>query len=141
MNRLPRPIADWFALWRDLPRYPRQTLLNRSHLRASTTVIAVAMLVNLVVESTYTTATVYVVLALLGSSSIVSLSGAVAHTLWDRGVVWTDLSCEFCSDGDDDGDGDGDDDEPEPPDSDGDDDGLIREITDYLHVATYAASH
>lgn len=136
MNRLPRPIADWFALWRDLPRFPRQVLLNRSHLRASTLTITIAMLVDLVSEHPCMTTAVYVALALLGPSSLVSTFGAVAHTLWDRDLIWTDLDCEFCSGGPDD-----DEDDPEPDVPDGDGDGLIREITDYLQTATCVASH
>jgi len=136
MNRLPRPVADWLALWRDLPRYPRQVLLNRAHLRASTLTIVVAMVVDLVFEHPYTTTAVYVALALLGPSSLVSIAGTAAHTLWDRGVIWADLDCEFCSGGPDD-----DEDDPEPDLPDGDGDGLIREITDYLRTAAHVASH
>lgn len=131
MNRLPRPIADWLALWRDLPRYPRQVLLNRAHLRMSTLVIVVAMLADLVFEHPYTTAAVYVALVLLGPSSLVGTAGSVAHMLWDRGLIWADLDCEFCGGGPDEGE-DGD---PDPDGPDGGDD-LIREITEYLHART-----
>lgn len=133
MSHLPRPIADWIALWRDLPRHPRQVLLNRAHLPGSTLVLIVAMLADLASDSPYATVTVYVALAVLGPSSLVAFVGAIAHALWDRYLIWADLECEFCNDGPDDGD-DGD---PEPDGPDGGD-GLIREITDYLH--THATS-
>ncbi|MGY1579167.1 hypothetical protein [Streptomyces sp. MN13] len=137
MNHLPRLIADWLALWRDLPRHPRQVLLNRAHLPGSTLAIASTMLADLVFDHPYTTTTVYAALVLLGPSSLVGIVGSIAHPLWDRGLIWADLDCEFCGDDPDDGD---DDPEPEGPDGDGDD--LIREITDYLRATTpYATSH
>lgn len=136
MNRLPRLLADWLALWRDLPRYPRQVLLNRAHLRASTAALVVFMLADLLIDHPYTTTAVYAALALFGPSSLVGFAGGIAHTLWSRDLIWTDLHCEFC----DDGPNDGDDDDPEPdtPDDGGDD--LIREIADYLRAAAYTAA-
>lgn len=131
MNHLPRLIADWLALWRDLPRHPRQVLLNRAHLRGSTFVLVGAMLADLAVDHPYTTLAVYALLIALGPSSLVAFAGGVAHTLWDRGLIWSDLVCEFC----DDDHGDDEDDDPEPDGPDGDDD-LIREITDYLRTQT-----
>jgi hypothetical protein len=129
MNHLPRLIADWIALWRDLPRHPRQVLLNLAHLRGSTFVLVGAMLADLAVDHPYTTLAVYALLIALGPSSLVAFAGGGAHTLWDRGLIWDDLVCEFCDDGPDDGD------DPEPDDPAGDDgDDLIREITDYLHT-------
>jgi len=131
MNHLPRPVADWLALWRDLPRYPRQVLLNRAHLPASTLALAGFMLADLLAGQPYTKIAAYVALVLLGPSSLVGFFGAIAHTLWDRGLIWADLVCEFCDGGPDDED---DDPEPDAPDGGGDD--LIREITDYLRQRT-----
>lgn len=127
MNHLPRLLADWLALWRDLPRYPRQVLLNRAHLPGSTFVLIVAMLADLAFSRPYTSLAVYILLVALGPSGLVAFAGSIAHTLWGRGLIWTDLVCEFCDD--DHGDDEGDDPEPDAPDGDGD---LIREITDYL---------
>jgi hypothetical protein len=135
MNRLPRLLADWIALWRDLPRFPRQVLLNRAHLPGSTAVLVAAMLADLVFACSFTTVAVYTLLILIGPSSLVAFVGGIAHTLWDRGLIWTDLVCEFCDD--DHGGGEGDDPEPDVPDDDGD---LIREITEYLRAVTYATS-
>jgi hypothetical protein len=134
MNHLPRLIADWFALWRDLPRHPRQVLLNRAHLPGGTIVILAAALVDLLAAHPYTTAAAYTALVLLGPSSLVAVIGSAVHTLWGRGLIWADLDCEFCGDGDD---GDDDDLEPDDPDDGGD---LVREITDYLRTTT-AATH
>lgn len=132
MDRLPRPVADWLALWRDLPGHPRQVLLNRSHQRGSTHVILAALLTNLAVAHPCTTAAAYTALLTLGPSSLIAVIGSAAHALWDRGLIWTDLDCQLC-DPDDDGDnGDGDDPEPDRPDDDGDD--LIHEITEYLRA-------
>lgn len=130
MNHLPRPIADWLALWRDLPRYPRQVLLNRSHFPASTLALAGFMLADLVVDHPYMTIAVCVAWILLGPNSLIAFAGAISHTLWDRGWIWADLHCEVCDGGPDDGDDD--DPQPDAPDDGGDD--LIREITDYLHT-------
>jgi hypothetical protein len=135
MNRLPRLLADWIALWRDLPRFPRQVLLNRAHMPGSTFVLLVAMLADLAFSQSYTTAAVYTLLILLGPSSLVAFVGGIAHTLWGRGLIWADLVCEFC----DDDHGDDEDDDPEPHGPDGGDD-LIREITEYLRATTYATS-
>ncbi|MBR8638627.1 hypothetical protein KEF29_03260 [Streptomyces tuirus] len=131
MNHLPRPIADWLALWRDLPRFPRQVLLNRSHFPASTVALTGFMLADLVVDHPYTTITGYVAWVLLGPSSVAAFTGAVAHTLWERGWIWADLHCEVCDHGPDDGD-----DDPEPGAPDGGGDDLIGEITDYLRHHT-----
>ncbi|MEV5184233.1 hypothetical protein AB0K88_31275 [Streptomyces werraensis] len=129
MNHLPRPIADWIALWRDLPRFPRQVLLNRAHAHGSAAALTVTLLVDLIVGHSFTTIAAYTALIVLGPPSLVGFAGAVIHTLWGRGLIWADLVCEFCGDGPDDGD------DPEPDDPAGDDgDDLIREITDYLHT-------
>jgi hypothetical protein len=130
MNRLPMWLADWAALWRDLPRHPRQVLLNRAHLRGGAMVLTGAMAADLAIGRPWTTYTVYVLLALLGPSSLVAAAGAVAHSLWSRDLIWPDLVCEFCDGGDPGDDGD---DDPQP-DGPGDDSDLIREITDYLHT-------
>jgi hypothetical protein len=127
---LPRPIADYLAMWRDLPWAPRQVLLNRSHMRGSSVAILAAMTADLMITHPAAEIVVYVALVLFGPSSLVAGAGCVAHLLWDRGLIWSDLVCEFCDGGPDD---DGDDD-PAPEDPDGDD--LIREITDYLHTQT-----
>jgi len=137
----PRPIADWIALWRDLPRHPRQVLLNRAHLWASLAGLAAVRLVNLEVPNLCTTTAMCVALAVLGPSSLISAIGTGAHALWRRGLIWADLDCEMCGDDPDDDGDDGDDPDDDPgPDIDGD--GLIREITTYLRTnATTSASH
>jgi hypothetical protein len=129
VNRLPRLIADWVALWRDLPRAPRQVLLNRAHLPGSTAALLLVLLADEICPHPAATIAVYVAAGLFGPSSVVAVTGAVAHLLWDRWLIWADLDCEFCGGGPD----DGDDEDPEPdvPDDDG---GLIREITDYLRT-------
>ncbi|MFD5795621.1 hypothetical protein ACFWIO_19185 [Streptomyces diastatochromogenes] len=130
MNRLPLWIADWIALWRDLPRAPRQVLLNRAHMPGSTVALLVVLLVDALCSDPAATIAVYVAAVLFGPSSLVATAGSVTHMLWDRRLVWGDLECEFCSDGPD----EGEDDDPEPEDPDGGDD-LIREITKYLRTS------
>jgi hypothetical protein len=117
---LPRPIADWLAFWRDLPRFPRQVLLNRAHFRTSSFVIAACMALDLIVGSPTTTLIAYAALLIGGPSSLVAILGSVAHSLWERGRLWADLDCEACREGPD----DGDDDEPEPDDDPAGDGGL-----------------
>jgi hypothetical protein len=113
---LPRPVADWLAFWRDLPRHPRQVLLNRAHFRTSSFVIAACMALDLVVGSPTTTLIAYAALLICGPSSAVAILGSVAHTLWSRGWLWADLDCQACGDGPD----DGDDEDPDPDDPAGD---------------------
>ncbi|MGA5372302.1 hypothetical protein ACPCSD_14640 [Streptomyces griseoincarnatus] len=132
MNHLPRPIADWIALWRDLPRFPRQVLLNRAHAHGSAAALTVILLAGLIVGHSFTTIAAYTALVVLGPPSLVAALGAVAHHLWERERIWADLECQFCADPDD---GRWDDDpHPEPGPDDGSD--LIREISDYLHTHT-----
>jgi len=140
MNRLPRPITDWIALWRDLPRHPRQVLLNRAHQWESLACLAGVRLINLEAPTPYTTTAMYVAAVLLGPSSLISAIGSIAHALWRRGLIWAGLDCEMCGDDpDDDGDDGGDPDDDPGPDS---DDDLIHEITTYLRAtATTSASH
>jgi hypothetical protein len=133
MERIFYLVADWMALWRDLPRAPRQVLLNRAHLSGSTKVILACMVADLLSPYPAVTVAVYVALCVLGPSSLVAVTGAVAHILWGRGRLWGDLECEFCS-GPDDG---GWDEGPETDGPDGGDD-LIREITDYLRTRAHA---
>ncbi|MFF8829307.1 hypothetical protein [Streptomyces sp. NPDC015131] len=114
---LPRPVADWLALWRDLPHHPRQVLLNRSHFPTSSLILALTFLLHEIVSAPATAWIVYAALAICGPSSLVAVTGLAAHTLWDRGWLWTDLDCEACGD---DGPDDGDDEEPEPGDPAGD---------------------
>jgi len=135
MNRLPRPIADWFALWRDLPHHPRQVLLNRSHLSGSTVLLILALLSDLIATHPVTTIVAYTALIALGPSSLVAFLGTIAHHLWERGRIWSDLECQFCADP---GGDDGWDDDPDP--DPGPDDGWLRELTEYLntHTLTHA---
>ncbi|MFB8350261.1 hypothetical protein [Streptomyces niveus] len=128
MNRLPRLIADYLCLWRDIIRFPRQVLLNRSHSIASLAAIGGVCAVDLSITHPVTTAVTFIVLAVFGPSALVSVAGSVAHALWDRGLIWADIACEWCGDDPDD---DGPDDGLGPDDPD-DPHGLIRDITDYL---------
>ncbi|MGW0904997.1 hypothetical protein [Streptomyces sp. NPDC002853] len=130
MDRLPYLVADWIALWRDLPRYPRQVVLNRGHRVVGALTILLALLADSVLGQPWTAVAAWAALVVLGPSSLVAFLGSIAHTLWSRGFVWTDLDCEVCGDGPGGGDGGGDDD-PGPDVPDGDDD-LICEITEYL---------
>lgn len=132
MNRLPRPIADLICLWRDLVRHPRQVLLNRAHYSGSTLAICIALLLDGFHVHPYTAEVLYTLLAVAGPSSLVALAGAVAHTLWAQGWIWSDLECECC--GDDPGD-DGDDDTPEPDDPD-DPHGIARDAAAWLRTQT-----
>jgi hypothetical protein len=116
---LPRPIADWLALWRDLPRHPRQVLLNRAHFPTSSLILALSLLLEEIVGTPATTLLAYAALAICGPSSIVAVTGLAAHALWSRGRLWTDLDCEACGDGPD-----GDDDEDPQPDDPAGDGGL-----------------
>ncbi|MFD7514071.1 hypothetical protein ACFV85_04600 [Streptomyces niveus] len=128
MSRLPRVVADYLSLWRDLLRFPRLVLLNRAHSVASLLAIAVLCAVNLVVGHPATVAALYAVLVVCGPSAIVSAAGSVAHVLWDRGLIWADVDCEWCGDDpDDDGPDDG-----LGPDDPADPHGLVREISAYL---------
>ncbi|MFC9748862.1 hypothetical protein [Streptomyces niveus] len=120
MNHLSLAVADYLCLWRDLLRFPRLVLLNRAHSVASLATIAVLCAVNLLVGHPATVAALY--------AAIVSAAGSVAHVLWDRDLIWSDIDCEWCSDPDDDGPDDG----PGPDDAD-DPHGLVREISAYLH--------
>ncbi|WP_345624485.1 hypothetical protein [Streptomyces ziwulingensis] len=124
---MPRPVADYLAMWRDLPWAPRQVLLNRSHLRGSSLAVLAGMAADLLIAHPAAEVVAYVLLVVLGPSSLVAVAGSVAHLLWDRERIWADLDCQFCGDGPDDGGGGG-------WESDGPDGGgLVREITDYLH--------
>ncbi|MFG3510228.1 hypothetical protein ACGF5F_32550 [Streptomyces sp. NPDC047821] len=127
---LPRPIADWLALWRDLPRHPRQVLLNRSHFPTSSLIVAVSLLLDGIVGAPITAWIVYAALAICGPSSLVAVTGLAAHALWSCGRLWTDLDCEACGDGPDDGDDEG---EPEPDDP-ADDSGLAVDRYRDQHV-------
>ncbi|MFE4607882.1 hypothetical protein ACFRK5_05925 [Streptomyces niveus] len=128
MNHLPRVVADYLCLWRDLLRFPRLVLLNRAHSVAALLAIAVLCAVNLLVGHPATVVALYVVLVVCGPSAIVSAAGSVAHVLWDRDLIWADIDCEWCGDDPDD---DGPDDGPGPDDP-ADPHGLIREISAYL---------
>lgn len=128
MNRLPRLIADYLCLWRDIIRFPREVLLNRSHSIASIAAIGGVCAVDLLLTHPVTTAVTFIVLPVIIPSALVSVAGSVAHALWDRGLIWADIACEWCGDDPDD---DGPDDGLGPDDPD-DPHGLIREITDYL---------
>ncbi|WP_405797717.1 hypothetical protein [Streptomyces sp. NBC_01506] len=128
MNHLPRLFADYLTLWRDIVRFPRQVLLNRSHSIASITAIGGFCAVDLLIAHPFATAVTYLALAVFVPSAIVSVAGSVAHSLWDRGLIWADIECEWCGDDPDD---DGPDDALGPEDPD-DPHGLIREIKAYL---------
>lgn len=127
MNHLPRVVADYLSLWRDIARFPRQVLLNRSHSVASLAAVTGFCLVDLLTDLPYAAVAFCLSLVMFGPSAAVTCVGSVAHTLWDRGLIWADLDCEWCGDDPD----DGDDDEPDADDPD-DPHGLIREITEYL---------
>lgn len=113
---MPRPIADWIALWRDLPRHPRQVLLNRAHFSGGPLAISLALLLDGYDIHPYTAEVLYTLLIVAGPSSLIALTGALAHTFWAHGWIWTDLTCESCGD---EGDDDGDDDDLDPQDPDG----------------------
>lgn len=133
---MPRPIADWLALWRDLPRQPRQVLLNRAHLRGSLRALIVVLLAGLLIDHPVMPVLACVAALMFGPSAFVTVAGSVAHALRDRDLIWPDLECEFCGDGPDD---DGDDGEPDVDGPDGG--GLMREITDYLHARITTPTH
>lgn len=128
MNHLPLAVADYLCLWRDLIQWPRQVLLNRAHSFASIAAIGGLCAVNLLVGHPATVVALYVALVVFGPSAFVSVAGSVAHAMWDRGLIWSDIECEWCGDGPDD---DGPDEGLGPDDPD-DPHGLIREITAYL---------
>jgi hypothetical protein len=127
---LPRPVADWLAFWRDLPRHPRQLLLNRSHFPTSSLVLALSLLLHEIVGAPVTAWTVYAALIICGPSSLVAVTGLAAHALWSRGRLWTDLECEACGDGPD----DGDDDDPEFDDDPAGDGGIALDRVRDQHV-------
>lgn len=129
MNRLPRPIADWIALYRDLPRHPRQVLLNRAHSWGSSLVIGLLAVMDTFTVHPWTAEVLYAALAVAGPSSLVAITGAIAHTLWGRGWIWPDLECEWCGDDPD----DGHDDDTDPDDPDGPS-GLALEVEAWLRT-------
>lgn len=128
MNHLPRLIADYLTLWRDLLRFPREVLLNRSHSIVSIAAIAGFCAADLLIAHPVATIVKHLALAVFVPSAFVSVAGSAAHALWDRGLIWADIDCEWCGDDPDD---DGPDDGLGPDDPD-DPHGLIREITAYL---------
>lgn len=129
MNHLPRLVADYLSLWRDLVQWPRLVLLNRAHSFASFATIGGFYAVNLLVGHPATVALLYGALVVCGPSALVSFAGSVAHELWERALIWPDLDCQVCGDDPD----DGHDDQPDPDEPD-DPHGLIREITEYLRT-------
>ncbi|WP_381801130.1 hypothetical protein [Streptomyces niveus] len=131
MNCLPRLLADYLCLWRDVVRFPRQVLLNRSHSIASMATIGGTCLVDLAIGHPCTEAVVYAALVVFGPPASIAFAGSIAHTLWGRGLIWADLDCELCGGGPDDDDGYDDDLGPDDPD---DPHGLIRDITAYLRT-------
>ncbi|MFH8926371.1 hypothetical protein ACH4D4_04880 [Streptomyces pristinaespiralis] len=129
MNRLPRPIADWIALWCDLPRHPRQVLLNRAHSWGGSLCIGLLAVMDSFAVHPWTAEVLYAALVISGPSSFVAITGALAHTLWGRGLIWSDLKCQWC--GDDPDDGHDDDSDPDDPD---DPHGIARDASAWLRT-------
>ncbi|MBP2581903.1 hypothetical protein J3A78_002381 [Streptomyces sp. PvR006] len=132
MNRLPRPLADAIAFWRDIFRYPRELLLNRGHRqwRAAGVIALIAGLAHLQVPG-FLLGSLTPAFLVCGPTLLLDLAGTFAHGLWKSNRIWPDTDCQCCG-GDDPDDGD---DEPQDgtPDSGS---GLARDIEAWLHTQT-----
>lgn len=127
MNRLPRPLANAIAFWRDIFRHPRELLLNRAHhqWRAAGMIALVATLVGLH-SSGFPPGCLTPVLIVCGPSFLLDIAGTVAHGFWIRDRIWEGAECQCCGGGPDDGD-----DEPQDDTPDGGS-GLARDIETWL---------
>lgn len=129
MNRLPRPLADLIAFWRDIFRYPRELLLNRRHRqwRAAGMIALVACLIAADAPG-FPPSSLTPAFLICGPSLLVDLAGALAHSLWVSGRIWQQVECQCCGDDPDDGD-----DQPQDDTPDGGS-GLARDIETWLRT-------
>lgn len=94
--RMPRPLADTIAFWRDLPRYPREVLLVRGHhLWHGAAAIAVLQLPWMITGAALP-GWMRPVLVAFFLNFLLDFVGWVLHVQWSDNKLWKSVECPFC---------------------------------------------
>lgn len=94
--RMPRPLADVVAFWRDLPRHPREVLLVRGHHQWRGAVYIAAVHLPWLIDGTIPPDWMRPLLCLFYLNLLLDVAGWVLHVKWSADEIWPSVECPIC---------------------------------------------
>ncbi|MFE2326113.1 hypothetical protein ACFXD5_19660 [Streptomyces sp. NPDC059385] len=94
--RMPRPIADVIAFWRDIVRHPREVLLVRGHHQWMGAAYIAAVHLPWVIDGTTPPHWMQPLLILFYLNFALDLAGWILHVKWSSEELWQSVECPIC---------------------------------------------
>lgn len=95
--RMPRPLADVIAFWRDLPRHPREVLLVRGHHQWMGAAYIAAAHLPWLINGTTPPDWMRPLLCIFYLNFLLDLAGWVLHVKWSAHEIWKSVECPICN--------------------------------------------
>lgn len=100
--RMPRPLADTIAFWRDIVRHPREVLLVRGHHQWRAAAYIAATHLPWLIDGTTPPDWIRPLLCVFYLNFLLDLTGWIFHEKWSSGEIWKSVECPICDASDED---------------------------------------
>lgn len=94
--RMPRPLADVIAFWRDLPAHPREVLLSRGHRAWTSAVYIAAVHLPWLTDGASPPDWMRFVLVFLYLNLALHVTCWILHVNWIEDRLWKSVECPIC---------------------------------------------